>query len=102
MGVLKLRTIGAGNILANLYNYLIYCGLFHHDIDEIYGQSPPNVQPLTSKSRRLWMLHCICDIYYDGVFRLSCGIHQLRDFERMLDYHAWFDYHHLDWLFLSP
>lgn len=47
------------------------------------------------------MLHCMCDIYYDGVSRLSCGIHQLRDFERMLDYHAWFDYHHLDRLFLN-
>ena len=40
---------------ASLYGFVIYCNLFHLDIEESYGQLPLNVGLLGSELRRLWM-----------------------------------------------
>ena len=39
----------------SLYNFVIYCNLFHADIEEAYGHLPLNVRPLGSAFRLHWM-----------------------------------------------
>ena len=38
----------------SLYGFVIYCNLFHADIEDSYGQLPLNVGLLGSELRRLW------------------------------------------------
>ncbi len=39
----------------SLYGFVIYCNLFHADIEDSYGQLPLNVGLLGSELRRLWI-----------------------------------------------
>ena len=40
---------------ASLYSFVIYCNLFHANIEEPYGQRPSNVELLGSTFQRRWM-----------------------------------------------
>ena len=49
------------NPLRTLYNFIIYCELFHHSIDEAYGQLPSQINPLSAELRLRWMRWCMPD-----------------------------------------
>lgn len=42
-------------VRTNLFSFVIYCNLFHADIEESYSQLPLNVRLLGSELRRRWM-----------------------------------------------
>lgn len=45
-----------------LCHFMQYCELFHHSIDQAYGQLPAGVQPLEDSVRRNFMAYCIAEI----------------------------------------
>lgn len=47
------------DIETSLYNYLIYCNLFHHSINSAYIYFPIHIEPLYQETRIEWMLHCM-------------------------------------------
>lgn len=53
---------GACHYKRALYNFLIYCNLFHYSITEAYGQLSSTIKLLSAKFRHHWMLHCMPEI----------------------------------------
>lgn len=44
----------------NLYSFVIYCDLFHADVEKSYSQLPLKCRPLGSEIRRCWVLNQMC------------------------------------------
>ena len=67
---------------ASLYSFVIYCNLFHADIEESYGQLPLNVGLLGSELRHWmqgriykyeWYVHFLPSSYYVINFKTLTG-----------------------------
>lgn len=74
---------------ASLCSFVIYCNLFHADIEESYGQLPLNVGLLGSSFRCLWMANRRFEIEMFEMYVLSATIfphlyphHELQNFFR--------------------
>ena len=73
----------------SLYGFVIYCNLFHADIEESYGQLPLNVGFLGYSFRHLWMTDRLFEIKMFKMYVLSATIfphlyphHELQNFFR--------------------
>ncbi|MCJ1452074.1 hypothetical protein MMC28_002415 [Mycoblastus sanguinarius] len=77
-----------------VYNYLIYCELFHHNIDEAYGQLPSNIDALSRPFREHWMIHCMPDnnTWPPPEPPLNFQEVQLLDFRHLYDSSAFIDF----------
>ena len=92
-----------GDMMVNLYNFIIYCELFHHSIDQIYDQLPPNIHPLALRTRHQWMIECMPDSLVDrSLARDDEQLDfELQDFEHMTQLASWFNPTHLSRLNLN-
>lgn len=53
-------------VATSLYTFVIYCNLFHADIEQAYGQLPLDVGLLGSEFRRHWMEYRMFTYEFDG------------------------------------
>ena len=68
-----------------MYNFIIYCELFHHSIEDAYGQLAPGIEPLSTKLRQHWIKWGVPNASfwdYDG-YRNACES-ELWDFHSLM------------------
>ena len=76
-----------------MYNFVIYSELFHHSVDNAYGQLSNTIEPLSVELRHHWMRWCMPDVNCSYQYPLDSpsgkalkeeGQYQQLDFHQLL------------------